>query len=88
MNSFVHFLRYFHRFILITVLLLTAITPVIFNETIYTFLYLPVLLVFIGILSMNIDHWLNKYEIRVISHKKPKINQKCLIKQGICCFHH
>jgi hypothetical protein len=88
MNSLVHFLRYFHRLILIVVLLLTAITPIIFNETVYTFLYLPVFLIFIGILSMNIDNWLNKYEIRAISHRKTKITRKCIIKRGICCLHH
>ncbi len=88
MNLLIQVLRYFHRFILIIALILTAITPIIFKDHTYTFLYLPVLLVIIGILSMNIDHWLNKYEISVIRHNKLKFIKKCLIKQDRCCFHH
>jgi len=88
MNSLIHFLKYFHRFILIAALVLTAITPIIFNEYIYSFLYLPVILVFLGILSMNIEHWLNKYEMRTVNQIKPKNHRRCLIKQGLCCFHH
>lgn len=89
MNSLVLFLKYFHRFVLIAVLVLTAITPIIFNEHIlYVFLYLPALLIITGILSMNIENYLNKYRFSTIKQQKSKRIRKCLIKQGLCCLHH
>jgi len=89
MNSLVPFLKYVHRFALVAVLVLTAITPIVFKEHIlYAFLYLPTLLIITAILSMNIEHWLNKYRFSAIKQQKSKRTQKCLIKQGLCCLHH
>jgi len=89
MLSFILFIKYFHRFTLITILLLTAITPMIFKEHIlYVFLYLPVLLVMTAILSVNIENWLNKYNYNATKPQKQKRNQKCIIKRGLCCLHY
>ena len=88
MNLLVPLFKYFHRFVLITVLVLTAITPIIFNEHIlYVFLYLPALLIITGILSMNIENFLNKYRFSTIKQQLSKRKQKCIIKQGLCCLH-
>jgi len=89
MKSFILFTKYFHRFTLITILILTGITPIIFKEHIlYIFLYLPTLLVLTAILSVNIENWLNKYNHSAIKQQKQKRKQKCIIKRGLCCLHH
>jgi len=82
-------LRLIHRIALVCILIAFAVIPLMAEVSIFTnFVLLPSIFILLSISTIYIENTLNKYLTQIKSNNKSTKQKKCLIRYGICCFHH
>jgi hypothetical protein len=78
-----------HRIALVCILIAFAVVPLLTEVTIFiNFVVFPSTFILLSISTIYIENTLNKYQIQINHNDKARKHNKCLIRYGICCFHH
>jgi len=78
-----------HRIALVCILTSFAVVPLMAEVSIFTnFVVLPSIFILLSISTIYIENTLNKYLTQIKFNNKTTKHKKCLIRYGICCFHH
>jgi len=78
-----------HRIALVCILIAFAVVPLLSEVTIFiNFIVFPSIFILLSISTIYIENMLNKYKTQIKLNNKTTKHKKCLIRYGICCFHH
>jgi hypothetical protein len=78
-----------HRIALVCILIAFAVVPLVVEVSILTnFVVFPSVFILLSISTIYIENTLNKYKTQMKYDNKVTKHKKCLIRYGICCFHH
>ncbi len=78
-----------HRIALVCILIAFAVVPLMTEVTIFINLVIfPSIFILLSISTIYIENTLNKYQTQIKLENKTTKHKKCLIRYGICCFHH
>ena len=89
MYLFIYALTIIHRSTLVCLLIAFGLAPIFVESSIAAdYVILPTIFVLLSISTIYIENTLYKYKKQSIDNKKPKKQNKCLIRYGICCLHH
>ena len=78
-----------HRIALICILIAFAVVPLLTELTIFiNFVVFPSIFILLSISTIYIENTLNKYKTQIKINNTSAKHKKCLIRYGICCFHH
>jgi len=89
MYPFILTLTILHRIALVCILIAFAVIPLLSEITIIVnFVVLPSIFILLSISTIYIENTLNKYKTQISINNNSTKHKKCIIRYGICCFHH
>ena len=78
-----------HRIALVCILIAFAVVPLLTDITLFiNFVVFPSIFILLSISTIYIENTLNKYKTQIKIKNTNAKHKKCLIRYGICCFHH